>query len=47
MPGDSLFLIGVGAFAWFMAGLWRGWSYEPSGEPVVSGDPAPVRVPAA
>jgi nitric oxide reductase subunit B len=28
MPGDSLFLIGVGAFAWFMAGLWRGWSYE-------------------
>jgi nitric oxide reductase subunit B len=28
MPGDSLFLIGVFAFAWFMVGLWRGWSYE-------------------
>jgi nitric oxide reductase subunit B len=30
--GDTLFLVGVGAFAWFMAGLWRGWSYEPSAE---------------
>jgi nitric oxide reductase subunit B len=44
MPGDSLFLIGVGAFAWFMAGLWRGWSYEPSGEPVPRGERIPVRV---
>jgi nitric oxide reductase subunit B len=26
--GDTLFLIGVAAFAWFMAGLWFGWSYE-------------------
>jgi nitric oxide reductase subunit B len=35
MPGDSLFLIGAAAFAWFMAGLWRGWSYEriPAMEP--------------
>jgi len=33
MPGDILFLIGVAAFAWFMAGLWRGFSYEPVGEP--------------
>ena len=35
MPGDSLFLIGVAAFTWFMAGLWRGWSYEGAGSPVV------------
>jgi len=26
--GDSIFLVGVAAFAWFMAGLWLGWSYE-------------------
>jgi nitric oxide reductase subunit B len=25
--GDTVFLAGVGAFAWFMAGLWFGWSY--------------------
>ena len=23
----SMFLVGVGAFTWFMAGLWFGWSY--------------------
>jgi nitric oxide reductase subunit B len=28
LVGDTLFLIGVAAFAWFMAGLWFGWSYE-------------------
>jgi nitric oxide reductase subunit B len=28
MVGDVTFLVGVGAFAWFMAGLWFGWSYE-------------------
>jgi hypothetical protein len=44
MPGDSLFLIGVGAFAWFMAGLWRGWSYEGTGETVPTGRPVPARV---
>jgi nitric oxide reductase subunit B len=27
--GDTVFLAGVGAFTWFMAGLWFGWSYEP------------------
>jgi nitric oxide reductase subunit B len=27
--GDTIFLIGVGLFAWFMSGLWFGWSYEP------------------
>ncbi len=26
--GDSVFLVGVGAFAWFMLGLKTGWSYE-------------------
>jgi nitric oxide reductase subunit B len=25
--GDTVFLGGVAAFAWFMAGLWFGWSY--------------------
>jgi nitric oxide reductase subunit B len=25
--GDTVFLAGVAAFAWFMAGLWFGWSY--------------------
>ena len=28
MIGDVTFLVGVGAFGWFMAGLWFGWSYE-------------------
>ncbi len=28
MIGDTIFLVGVGAFAYFMAGLWRGWSVE-------------------
>src|SRR3954470_4296159 len=28
MIGDVTFLIGVGAYTWFMAGLWFGWSYE-------------------
>jgi nitric oxide reductase subunit B len=30
--GDTMFLVGVGAFAWFMSGLWFGWSYEPTPE---------------
>jgi nitric oxide reductase subunit B len=25
--GDTVFLFGVGSFAWFMAGLWSGWSF--------------------
>jgi nitric oxide reductase subunit B len=38
MVGDSVFLAGVAALAWFMLGLWTGWSYradlgdEPEGE---------------
>jgi nitric oxide reductase subunit B len=31
--GDTIFLIGVAAFAWFMAGLRFGWSY--GAEPAV------------
>jgi nitric oxide reductase subunit B len=27
MVGDTVFLVGVGAFAWFMLGLKTGWSY--------------------
>jgi nitric oxide reductase subunit B len=29
--GDTVFLAGVGAFAWFMLGVWAGWSVEPGG----------------
>ena len=25
--GDTVFLVGVGSFAWFMLGLKTGWSY--------------------
>jgi hypothetical protein len=42
-----VFLAGVGLFAWFMAGLWRGWSFERVGEPEpVTGDGrfAPYRI---
>jgi nitric oxide reductase subunit B len=28
--GDVVFTVGYGAFAWFMAGLWFGWSHEPA-----------------
>ena len=31
--GDSVFLFGVAAFTWFMAGLIFGWSYEPAARP--------------
>ena len=26
--GDTVFTVGAIAFAWFMAGLFFGWSYE-------------------
>ncbi len=26
--GDTVFLVGVGLFGWFMLGLLTGWSYE-------------------
>jgi nitric oxide reductase subunit B len=28
--GDTIFMIGTGALAYFMIGLWTGWSYEPT-----------------
>jgi nitric oxide reductase subunit B len=31
--GDSIFLAGVACLAWFMLGLWRGWSYAASEQP--------------
>jgi nitric oxide reductase subunit B len=27
--GDTIFMMGTGALAYFMLGLWTGWSYEP------------------
>ena len=32
MVGDTVFLIGVAALAWFVAGLFTGWSYEKAEE---------------
>ena len=29
MVGDGVFIVGTLSFAWFVAGLWFGWSYEP------------------
>ena len=29
--GDTVFLVGVGALAWFVVGLITGWSYEKVG----------------
>ena len=29
--GDTVFLVGVAAFTWFMSGLIFGWSYQPAG----------------
>ena len=34
LVGDTVFLFGVGAFAWFMTGLWFGWSVAPAHTPV-------------
>jgi nitric oxide reductase subunit B len=42
MAGDLVFLSGVGALAWFVLGLWTGWSYQPA--PVeAAGEPAAQR----
>jgi nitric oxide reductase subunit B len=45
--GDTVFLVGVGAFTWFMAGLWFGWSYQPTAEAerggVITGRVVPTR----
>jgi nitric oxide reductase subunit B len=45
--GDTVFLVGVGALAWFMLGLITGWSYAPTGKPETVRRPlapAPSRV---
>jgi nitric oxide reductase subunit B len=40
--GDTVFMIGTGALAYFMIGLWTGWSYEPEGATVAEGLPGSV-----
>ena len=40
--GDTVFMIGTGALAYFMIGLWTGWSYEPEGATVAEGLSGPV-----
>jgi nitric oxide reductase subunit B len=45
LVGDSVFLLGVGALAWFMVGLRTGWSYEPA--PGAARAPAKGAVPVA
>jgi nitric oxide reductase subunit B len=40
--GDTVFLVGVGAFAWFMLGLWTGWSREPVSARTPAGAVVPV-----
>ena len=45
--GDSVFLVGVGAFVSFMLGLWFGWSYQPTADtqttPVLTPKAVPTR----
>ena len=43
--GDTVFLVGVGAFAWFMSGLWFGWSYERADAPETRQAALPRAVP--
>jgi nitric oxide reductase subunit B len=45
--GDTVFLVGVGLFGWFMAGLWRGWSYAEAEVPFTEAGEARSPVPAA
>jgi nitric oxide reductase subunit B len=40
--GDTIFMIGTGALAYFMLGLWTGWSYEPTAESARERVPGPV-----
>ena len=39
--GDSIFLVGVGSFAWFMAGLKFGWSLDRKMIPAKAGKGVP------
>ena len=43
MVGDGVFIVGTLSFAWFMAGLWFGWSYQP----VATEEPETVVAPGA
>ena len=36
--GDTVFLTGTAALAYFMPGLWTGWSYEREPAPVLDGE---------
>ena len=40
--GDTVFLVGVGCYAWFMTGLWTGWSYAPADEAGTDVDAEPL-----
>lgn len=40
LVGDSLFLVGAFAFAWFVLGVKTGWSFVPSGRPAAEPPPA-------
>jgi hypothetical protein len=40
--GDTVFMIGPGALAYFMIGLRTGWSYEPEGATVAEELPGSV-----
>jgi nitric oxide reductase subunit B len=42
--GDTVFLTGVGALAWFMVGLRTGWSYADAPEPAGAGAAPDVAV---
>jgi nitric oxide reductase subunit B len=44
--GDTVFLVGAGAYVWFLAGLWFGWSYEPASSSAPSRAPERPAVPA-
>ena len=43
--GDAIFMIGTAALAYFMLGLWRGWSYE--SKPASVAVPQTLATPAA
>ena len=42
--GDTVFMVGTAALAYFMLGLWTGWSYEAEREPVAGALPGAVRL---
>jgi nitric oxide reductase subunit B len=44
--GDTVFLTGVASLAWFMLGLWTGWSYAPAHAVAVPGRPERAQVAA-